>query len=169
MKLRHKGYVFIASLSLLGSAVLALTCSWGEIKLPEIQQDDLDTSAFPMDEFAKMFAQALSGQSFPINGANGSIEMFSVSIPYWISSLCVVLGTFMLFMNTYELGDFPSVMPLALFGLAAMVVVGAATEILLSGELFPSFAFAVVGPAAGMALSVFLDRQSKQDEATNPT
>jgi hypothetical protein len=46
-----------------------------------------------------------------------------------------------------------------LYGVAAIIVVGAGTEIAMNGKLSPMFSLACIGPIAGMALAWYIDPQ----------
>ena len=157
MDLRRKGYVFFLCVGVMSVSVFSLGTNWGLINFPEVESENAFDSEEVPDNASAMLVSFFSGQSLPVKGLQGRIESLGVRIPYWFATVLVVCGGLMLIMNAYQFGDFPAMMPLSLFGLAILVVAGAATEILLHGELYPAFALACIGPLGGLALTLYLD------------
>ncbi len=75
------------------------------------------------DPLPSMVFAFLSGQNFPVTGLSGRITTWGVEIPYWISALSVVSSSIMILMNVYKLGEFPILLVMALYGVAAIIVV----------------------------------------------
>lgn len=159
MDTRRKGYLFFLCIGIVTSSILSLTVTWGQVTLPKINPDDVRSETGVPDEMSAMFVSFLSGQTFPVIGTSGRIKSLGFPIPYWIATVLVASSSFMILMNIYKLGDFPVLMVMSLYGIAAIIVVGAGTEIAMNGKLSPMFSLACIGPIAGMALAWYIDPQ----------
>ena len=157
MDIRRKGYLFFLCVGIIASSILSLFVTWGQITLPKITPDAVRSGTGAPDEMSAMFVSFLSGQTFPVTGTNGRISSLGLRIPYWTSAILVASSSVMILMNIYKLGDFPILLPMSLYGVAAMIVVGAGTEIAMNGKLSPTFSLACFGPIAGVVLAWYID------------
>ncbi|XZE36690.1 hypothetical protein SH501x_002274 [Pirellulaceae bacterium SH501] len=139
------------------SSVLSLSMEWGRITIPTITSDAVRSDTGVPDELSAMFVSFLSGQTLPVTGASGRIETLGLKIPYWVAAVLVATSSVMILMNIYKFGDFPVLMLMSLYGVAAIIVVGAGTEIMLNGKLSPTYAVACIGPIAGLVLTWYID------------
>ena len=157
MDARRKGYIFFLCLGIIASSVLSLFLTWGQITLSKIDAESVRSKNRLPHEFSSMFASLLSGQTFPVTGTNGSINSLGIKIPYWIAAILVATSSVMILMNIYKLGDFPTLMLMTLYGFAAIIIVGAGTEIVMNGKLASTFSLACIGPICGMVLAWCMD------------
>lgn len=139
------------------SSILSLSMKWGQITIPTITPDAVRSDTGVPDELSAMFVSFLSGQTLPVTGASGRIGTLGLKIPYWVAAVLVATSSVMILMNIYKFGDFPVLMLMSLYGVAAIIVVGAGTEIMLNGKLSPTYAVACIGPIAGLVLTWYID------------
>jgi hypothetical protein len=157
MNTRRKGYLFFLCIGIITSSILSLFVTWGQISLPKINPDDVRSGTNVPDEMSAMFVSLLSGLTLPVTGTSGRISSLGFPIPYWIATILVASSSVMILMNIYKLGNFPVLMLMSLYGVAAIIVVGAGTELGLNGKLSPTFSLACIGPIAGMVLAWYID------------
>lgn len=159
MDTRRKGYVFFLCIGIIAASVLSLYVTWGQFTIPKITPDAVRSATNFPDEMAANYSSFLSDQTIPIKGMYASFNIFSFPIPYWIAIIFVASSSVMIAMNVYKIGDFPVLMVMPLYGVAAFIVVGAGTELAMHGKLSIAYSLACIGPIAGMGLAWYVDPQ----------
>lgn len=167
MDVRRKGYLFFLCVGMIVSAFLSLFVTWGQITLSDMVPDSARFEKPVTDPLPSMVFAFLSGQNFPVTGLSGRITTWGVEIPYWISALSVVSSSIMILMNVYKLDEFPILLVMALYGVAAIIVVWGGTEIAMYGRLSLSFLLACIGPIAGLGLAWYLEPQRESRTIIN--
>ncbi|MFO1044998.1 MAG: hypothetical protein U0941_24755 [Planctomycetaceae bacterium] len=164
MNLESKGYAILGYVFLAGMSIALLFMTFGNVKCSR-EQLSMNSSITDLpNEFAEMFVDILSSTELPVVGSKAQITIGSVSLPYWVSTILIVMGCLMATMNLLKFGAFRSWLIISLFTLPLFQTVWIVTMLYSHGKPSIGGFLALACPAVGVIMATLFDPKASTNK-----